>query len=219
MKHLPSDKHTIAWFKLAEFVARGEKEKALGIYKLLMLSVDDEAFACKLEGDILFSFNDQQAIEKYYHSAVLYQKEGKAIEAAAIYETLLMIFPESKDYINKLIDIYTKLHLKQPLGNVLKKLCLLQIKLHDLQNAIQTLEALQVATNDQNVDILEQLSFELIDKTFNKEIILKHINKTLNEFFLNNDRMKLQQFLSKLEVINKFYHQEALEKIKDKHES
>lgn len=219
MKHLPSDKHTIAWFKLAEFVARGEKEKALGIYKLLMLSVDDEAFACKLEGDILFSFNDQQAIEKYYHSAILYQREGKDIEAAAIYENLLMIFPESKDYINKLIDIYKKLNLKQPLGNVLKKLCLLQIKLHDLQNAIQTLEALQMATNDQHVDILEQLSFELIDKTFNKEIILKHINKTLNEFFLNNDRMRLQQFLSKLEVINKFYHQEALEKIKDKHES
>jgi hypothetical protein len=35
MKQTQVDKHTIAWFKIAECVSRGEKERALGVYRLL----------------------------------------------------------------------------------------------------------------------------------------------------------------------------------------
>ena len=30
MRYIPNDKYTIAWFKLAECVTKGEKEKAFG---------------------------------------------------------------------------------------------------------------------------------------------------------------------------------------------
>ena len=57
----PSDKYTIAWFKLAECVAKGEKEKAFGVYRLLMHSLEDQAYAYQLEGDLLdaFKMNEQ----------------------------------------------------------------------------------------------------------------------------------------------------------------
>ena len=58
MKHLPSDKYNVAWFKLAECVARGEKEKALGVYRLLVHSLDEPAFIRQLEGDLLLAFKD-----------------------------------------------------------------------------------------------------------------------------------------------------------------
>ncbi len=66
MKQVPSGKYTIAWFKLAECVSRGEKERALGVYRLLSHSLDDSALVCQLEGDIFLSFNDkQQAVTNY----------------------------------------------------------------------------------------------------------------------------------------------------------
>ena len=62
MRHVPSDKYNIAWFRLAECVSRGEKERALGVYRLLAHSFGDEAFAHQLMGDLLLSFDDAQAL-------------------------------------------------------------------------------------------------------------------------------------------------------------
>ena len=44
--------YSVAWFKLAEFVTRKEKERAFGVYRLLSHSIADRAFAAQLEACI-----------------------------------------------------------------------------------------------------------------------------------------------------------------------
>jgi len=104
MTQLSSEKYNIAWFKLAEFVIRKEKERALYMYRLLVHSLPDEAFAAQLEGDLLHSFNDPKAFDCYVRAAIMYQKKGKHIEAIALYENL-MIISGSQEYSLKLLSI------------------------------------------------------------------------------------------------------------------
>ncbi|MDR3551160.1 MAG: hypothetical protein P4L31_07135 [Candidatus Babeliales bacterium] len=110
MKQIPIDKYTIAWFKLAEYVARGEKERALGVYRLLCYSFDDKAFACQLEGDILWSFNDSGASDKYFLAAQLYKQEAKNLQAAAVYEHLATMHPDCVEYLESLVELYAMLN-------------------------------------------------------------------------------------------------------------
>jgi len=113
MKQVPSGKYTIAWFKLAECVSRGEKERALGVYRLLSHSLDDSALVCQLEGDIFLSFNDkQQAATHYYQAAQLYKKDNRILESAAVYEHLLTIEPEDKEYRVVVINLYNQLNIQ-----------------------------------------------------------------------------------------------------------
>lgn len=92
MKSFEKEKHSLAWFKLAECVLKGEKERAIGVYKLLYHSVGNDALATQLYADILLSFEDKDlAIQKYFEAIELYKKEEKFIEAIAIYEHLLAI--------------------------------------------------------------------------------------------------------------------------------
>jgi hypothetical protein len=94
MKHMQSDKQTIAWFKIAECVSRGEKERALGVYRLLSHSFNDNAVAFQLEADIYLSFDEQhKAVDLYHHAIKAYQKTGRLLEAVAICEHLLTITP------------------------------------------------------------------------------------------------------------------------------
>ena len=106
MRYVPSDKYTIAWFKLAECVAKGEKEKAFGVYRLLMHSLEDQAYAYQLEGDFLGAFQDDRAIEKYAHAAHLYQHNNRFKEAAALYEELMVLNPQEDRYLLQVIEIY-----------------------------------------------------------------------------------------------------------------
>ncbi len=108
MRYVPSDKYTIAWFKLAECVAKGEKEKAFGVYRLLMHSFDDQAYAYQLEGDLLGAFQDQRAIEKYAHAAHLYAQNNRFKEAATLYHDLIAMAPDDKHHIIRLIEVYKK---------------------------------------------------------------------------------------------------------------
>lgn len=113
MTQLPSDKFNVAWFKLAELVVRKEKERAMYIYRLLVHSLQDEAIAAQLEGDLLLSFNDEKAVDCYMRAATLYERSDRWIEAIAIYEQVMMLraLPE---YANKLASLYYKI------GNVTK---------------------------------------------------------------------------------------------------
>lgn len=85
MRQLQEQKQTVAWFKLHQFIVRGEKEKALSIYKLLSLSIDNEAFNYKLEGDLLRAFDDNKnAITRYIYSAISHCKDGQFDEALEV---------------------------------------------------------------------------------------------------------------------------------------
>lgn len=92
MKHVISDKYSIAWFKLAQCIAKGERERAMGIYRLLSHSIDNSAYAKQLEADIYLYFQDSSsAIAKYKEAAALYSASGAYIQAMALYEQCLAL--------------------------------------------------------------------------------------------------------------------------------
>ena len=100
---------SVAWFRLSELVARGEKEKALNLYRLLSHSFEDRAYALQVEGDILWSFEDKDALEKYKQSAFLYKKEQKIASAISIYEHLFTVEPDNKDVLRHLLEFYIQI--------------------------------------------------------------------------------------------------------------
>jgi tetratricopeptide (TPR) repeat protein len=97
---------SLAWFKLADLVARGEREKALNVFRLLAHSLPDRAYALQLEGDILWHLDDKNFTEKYKQAAFLYQKKKRWIDAIAIYEHLLTNDPSSYDALSRLMVFY-----------------------------------------------------------------------------------------------------------------
>lgn len=108
MRYIPTDKYTVAWFKLAECVAKGEKEKAFGVYRLLMHSIEDKAYAHQLEGDLLGAFQDERALEKYEHAAQLYMSNNRWKEAIALYEELVTMNPHNSKAAHCLLELYKK---------------------------------------------------------------------------------------------------------------
>lgn len=108
MRQIPSEKHNIAWFKLAECVARREQERALGVYRLLSHSLGDRALAQQLAGDLSLAFEDPKtAIEKYEQAARLYQQGGRTYESIAVHKHILTIDPShqhSKEQLAQLLD-------------------------------------------------------------------------------------------------------------------
>jgi hypothetical protein len=105
MKTFASESYTIAWFKIADFVARGEKERALHMYRLLMHSVPEPAISYQLEGDILLAFDDITALERYHKAAHLYKESGKIKQAIAVYEHVTF-FLEDETILKELLDLY-----------------------------------------------------------------------------------------------------------------
>ena len=100
MNQVVADKYNIAWFKLADCVARGEKERALGVFRLLSHSFDDPALARQLHGDLLLSFRDERAQEKYEEAVTALERVRLVFSA---YDEWL-----TKSYL-KLGECYTKL--------------------------------------------------------------------------------------------------------------
>lgn len=100
---------SVAWFKLSELIARGEKEKALNLYRLLSHSFEEKAYSLQLEGDILWSFSDELAIDKYNQAALLYKKSNKVTAAIAIYEHLMTLQPKQHEHLANVTVLYARL--------------------------------------------------------------------------------------------------------------
>lgn len=113
MKQQPSDNYSVAWFKLAEFVSRGEKVRAMGLYRLLAHSLDDQALILQLEGDLLRSFDDINAIQLYEHAAQAYKLSGRYMEAVSVYEHLIVLNPKQFLYRQAAIKLYTELEIPE----------------------------------------------------------------------------------------------------------
>lgn len=96
----------VAWFKLADLITRKEKEKALNLYRLLSHSFDDKAYALQVEGDILWSLEDEVALDRYKQAAFLYKKEKNLVAATAVYEHMLTLQPNNYDFLSTLIVLY-----------------------------------------------------------------------------------------------------------------
>lgn len=105
---------TVAWFKLAECIARGEKERALSVYRLLSHSLGDSAYAQQLEGDIFLSCNDAEfAVKKYESAATLYKKKEQFLRALHVYEKLHVLAPDNVWYLEQLVELSKQLKLSK----------------------------------------------------------------------------------------------------------
>jgi hypothetical protein len=90
---------SIAWFRLAECISRGEKERALNLYRLLTHSFHDPAFIKKLEADIIATFDLLLATKEYIQAAALYYKRGDAQEALLIYQLVTELLVQQKELV------------------------------------------------------------------------------------------------------------------------
>lgn len=206
MKHKIVDKYSIAWFKLAECVARGEKERALGVFRLLSHSIADQTFAIQLQGDLFYSFNDiDVAIKKYEQAAYSYHKEGKILKAAVVLEHILTINAHLDHYREQLIDWYTA----HGLINKKNEHVLFFFKTN-LEKYIYDKSVQYLRTIDKTADAIKLI----------QEIVLKHLYK--NDALASNDlfykildllatetHLGLQQFLVSLESVNPPAHEKA----------
>lgn len=203
MKFLPSDKYSVAWFKLAECVSRGEKERALGVYRLLSHSFDDPAFACQLEGDILFSFEDEAgALLKYREAIRLYQRADRLLEAAAVCEHVITLVPTKYEYMRLLVDLYARLSMTSKVITYLHMLFALALGNDDAVMARITLEELDQYTQPQETLVERQELVFMYLRNADLEIapLLPHIEIIVNGAIEVGDQALLQQFLARLEM-------------------
>lgn len=123
MEHQPTkDKYCIAWFKLAECVSRKEKERALGVYRLLYHSIDDEALAIQLEGDLLLFFDDAAAIAKYKKAAELYEKQERLALAIGVCEHIVTLNPQDIWTLKRLYELYVLMGIDHKAQDIKKRL-------------------------------------------------------------------------------------------------
>lgn len=211
MRHVPSDKYNVAWFKLAECVSRREKERALGVYRLLAHSFGDEAFAHQLMGDLLSAFDDQQAIESYKKAAQLYQDDARWLEAAAVYEHLAYIEPQSISHRQSVVEMYKKTSLDGKIITSLSVLFEQMIAIQDLDGARLALKQLEAYLPVEELASLhQQLVYELLKRpSIIPDIVLEHIHRTIDGLFTRNQAKELTQFLNYLEQAGNFYYTEA----------
>lgn len=215
MRQLPSDKYNVAWFKLAEFVSRGERERALCLYKLLVHSFDDYALAAQLEGDILLAFNDTYAAcQSYRNAAGLYIEKKRFIEAVAVYEQILMLDNKSQEDRLNIILLYDQLMITTRLIIHIEQLCCSFVQ----NNQIDTLEKLlqdwdTKLTDVDRAHLYKIVTIALIKNKSDSTTIRLFLKKSVNHLLLCKNDSFLQTFLSTLEALHEDYYFDATELI------
>ncbi len=205
--------YSIAWFKLAEFVARGEKERALGIYRLLAHTIDDEAFVLQLEGDLFLAFQDMpQAQERYLEAARRYRKAGKLLQSAAVYEHLLGLADDTEQHLCVLTELYDELGHTDYLIQTTCQLVVVLVQKNQMSRARKLLSSLEEHAQQCPVASLHaQLACAMISTGFTThQTIREHIQRALDGFVASDDHQELQAFLSKLETLEPVQHAWAL---------
>ncbi len=207
MRNVPPDKYNVAWFKLAECVSRGEKERALGVYRLLAHSLTDSAFARQLQGDILFSFNDTLgAVEHYRKAAQLYQQDERFLEAAAVYEHIVVLAQDKQEFLYHLIELYRLLGMPGKMSVHGQSLCLLLLNAQHYANALALLDSLAHQVHDtsqvryQVVTTLARNNYDLTPA------VERHIAALITDLIKGDEPVQLQRFMTSLETTNADYY-------------
>ena len=160
-----SGRASVAWFKLAELIARKEREKALNVYRLLSHSLQDRAYALQLEGDILWSLDDRGAFERYKQAAYIYQKDKRWIEAIAIYEHLLSMEQHNDAILSTLIPCYAMANWTEIFQSRIKELCTLVLneRMDEKQFVKIMVDILEIIQETQEYS-KQQWVYEQLDK-------------------------------------------------------
>lgn len=211
MRRLPADKYNIAWFKLAEFVVRKEKERALALYRLLVHSLHDEALAHQLEGDLLLAFSDPKAVDAYQKAARAYQENNRTIQAAAVYEHIISLKSGCLITLKSLVDAYYHLNQKPKLyyfARLLIKGYLQEARIVEVDSLLAEL----CATSNESLQarLYEEIILAHLELPPKKRVLPEHrINEylefVLDYALLDQDQTSLPQFLTKLEAVSAEY--------------
>jgi len=212
-----SDKMNLAWFKLEEFVARGEKERALTIYRLLTHSINDEAVKKQLEGDILRIFNDPGAVSAYLKAAELYEQENKLIQAAELYELITVLVPDSYEHSKARLNLYLQLSHSSKLYSAAKHLLGILIKQDRLIQAHDLVQEISFVAS-QKADLHAELVFAMMNssKTIDIAFLQVHLKAAI-EGYLEVDghaSLQLNQFLTRLAAKDALVHEQAEELVR-----
>lgn len=214
MRQASSDKYTIAWFKLAECVARGEREKALGVYRLLSHSIDDPAYALQLEADILLTFGDfTTAGQKYYESALLYRANGRYTQAAALCEHTLVFIPGDIASLELLVDLHEVLLNHEKIRLFGLSLCSAYEKKRDCQKLGIVLQKIlpYLSVEQQTVWLCKATILLVNDAPQLSQVIQVLLQKALHALALRDDQEASRIFLANLQALNGWYYQQALQ--------
>lgn len=209
MRLLASESYNVAWFKLADFVARGEKERALSVHRLLMHSVQDEAITYQLEGDILLAFDDDMALDRYHVAANLYKKAGKMKQAVSVYEHVCL-FKEDERILEALFSLYILFHDEIAALNTFSRLARLCLR-QDNFGFISNLFHRYLLECDENMQ--GQLSIRFVSALLlydeNNRQLCAHVYQTIDILRQVDKEEELFTFLSQLEELDYDTYQKA----------
>jgi|GEM_PF-2631593 len=222
MKSVFTEKKNVAWFTLAECVARGERERAFGVYRLLSHSLDDRALAAQLEGDLLCAFNmPDEALERYDRAMRVYKQNGKLLEAAAVCEHMRFIAPDNLNYTQEALVFYS---IAQSVERVAELLCeyvaqALQQGGHEnshgaactIAQVIENLHgyARQGFCHEQVMNMLAAM----VDAPAHVRTF--YAQKTANAYVQHGSGEELKKFLSRLQTFDEEFYRLVLKQLQD----
>jgi len=219
MKQIPSDKYNVAWFTLAECVSRGEKVRAISLYRLLAHSIKDNAFTSQLKGDLLLAFRDDSAVDLYEEAAELYIKDNRQLEAAGVFEHLHILNRSNCRYIRSLIKLYHVLRIESKVAIYILKLFEALHENNNFEHAYDSIAQLEQACSFGCGTVQRKFILHLLQKKAKMSDVLELGKKLIESFYLDGLHEKLQEFLSEIEKINEDYYLiifEHFEFLKDK---
>lgn len=216
MEQGSSEKANVAWFKLAEFVGRGEKERAFGLYRLLMHSLEDPAFIKKLEAELLSSFDEEESEKLYVDAAILYKKSGQPEEAALIYEHLIRLQPKNYIYVEKLILYSVELGWTGKAFLYRKKLYLLFLEKGKVEKGLELYKTFEESLKDvDRFAFYQAFTLAALTHKYTEQAQIKtFMEKSLDSFLRMGYDAELQQFVSAIKALNSVWHKDAVEYLK-----
>lgn len=208
MNQISSEKYNIAWFKLAEFVSRGEKERALAMYRLLSHSLEDKAFVQQLEGDLLLSFNDDAAYYRYGKAVATYLEHGRVAEAVAVYEHMVTLEPTTLEELQTLVALYLRMH---------NNLRIFEMTQHLFRWLMGKGEFEKVSALLQQIDDPGKFAVvhqELVQSWLKVEdpptdSLMLHVRKIIDHYFSVRQTKALQSFLITIKMLHVLLYQKA----------
>lgn len=143
---------SIAWFKLAELVTRGERERAFNIYRLLIHALNDDAYAAQLKGDLWYAFNEyDRAREAYYSAIAWYDFSERPYQSAFVHEKLASIEYNSLSLRLAMITRFAELSLQGHVIRYVNELFALAEQQNQIEFCISSLNATSCSPTAYNI--------------------------------------------------------------------